>query len=438
MPLAAETRRQKFSSLALAAAACVVGLLLGELGLRLMGFTYVSFYYPDPVLGWVFRAGAQGTHTQEGNAAVKINRYGFRDHEWEVEKPAGHFRVAVLGDSYVAAMQVPAERRFTSVLEAELGHCGALAGRRPEVLDFGVGGWGTGQELLCLRDRVWQFDPDFIVLAFFHGNDVGNNSNELGPTELQPYFSLREGTLVLDDSFRNHPRFRRESSWWMQLLRSAVACSRTAQLLARAMDVRTQQNQRGARGWRSDRGAAVEHDATAAPQQERGLPPQVYFEPNTPAWERAWLLTEALLVETAAEARRHDTAFSLLLVTSSNQVRPGSAEAAHAMGLEDLLYPNRRLVELGRRHGFPVLSLAESLLAKAVSDGSELHGFEGTAGGHWNTLGHRAAGELLATEVCGQLDRSEASLDSCGAGCSAGAPEPADDRLGVAGSGQHD
>ena len=82
------------------------------------------------------------------------------------------------------------------------------------------------------------------------------------------------------------------------------------------------------------------------------------------------------------------------------------------MGLEDLLYPNRRLVELGHRHGFPVLSLAEPFLARAEADGLLFHGFNGETGGHWNVLGHRAAGGLLTTEVCSQLAASGASARS--------------------------
>jgi hypothetical protein len=31
-------------------------------------------------------------------------------------------------------------------------------------LNFGIGGFGAAQELLLLRERVWKFDPDVIVL----------------------------------------------------------------------------------------------------------------------------------------------------------------------------------------------------------------------------------------------------------------------------------
>jgi hypothetical protein len=160
------------------------------------------------------------------------------------------------------------------------------------------------------------------------------------------------------------------------------------------MDVRSQAGPRS---------SGDEGEPASAGIAERGLALEVYSEPRTPAWVEAWRVTEAMLIEMAAESRRHGSSFSLLLVTSSGQVQPGVVEKARAMGL-DLFYPNRRLVDLGRRHGFPVLSLAEPFLARAESDGSRFHGFQpNSRGGHWNALGHRTAGELLATELCKQL-----------------------------------
>jgi hypothetical protein len=388
-----------FGSLGLAAAGTLVGLLLAEAGLRLTDFSYVSFGGPDPVLGWVGYPGRKGRYTQEGKAAVEINRYGFRDREWEVDKPAGCYRVAVLGDSFTAANHVAAEQRYTSVLQERLRDCDALKGRRPEVLNFGVSGWGTAQELLCLRNRVWQFTPDSVVLAFFAGNDLQDNSQELDHAgKPRPYFKLHNGTLVLDESFRDQPGFRRDRTWWMQLVRAAAFYLRTAQVLARALDALKQTGQPP-----GEEGRPRGTDMVVEP----GLEANVYFEPHTSAWEETWRVTEALLVETAVEVRRHGSPFTLMLVTIPSQVQPGAAAKAQAAGIEDLFYPNRRLVELGRRQGFPVLSLAEPMLARADSDGSQFHGFSARATGHWNALGHRAAGELLADELCGQLKGRE-------------------------------
>ena len=48
--------------------------------------------------------------------------------------------------------------------------------KRVEVLNFGCDGYGTAQEFILLRDRVWRYAPDVVVLAVFTGNDIRNNS----------------------------------------------------------------------------------------------------------------------------------------------------------------------------------------------------------------------------------------------------------------------
>ena len=44
------------------------------------------------------------------------------------------------------------------------------------MINLGVGGFGTLQELLVLEQEGLRFDPDLVILAFYFGNDVANNS----------------------------------------------------------------------------------------------------------------------------------------------------------------------------------------------------------------------------------------------------------------------
>src|SRR5438874_2202497 len=92
---------------ALVAASVVVALALGEGALRLIGFSYPSFWLPDELTGSRLRPGAEAWSRSEGEAYVKINSRGLRDVEHALQKPQGAYRIAVLGDSYAEAMQVP-------------------------------------------------------------------------------------------------------------------------------------------------------------------------------------------------------------------------------------------------------------------------------------------------------------------------------------------
>src|SRR5215204_1500292 len=183
-------------------------LLVFEVFLRLVGYTYPVFYQPDEVRGYSLWAGAEGRYRREGAAHVQINSDGLRDREHATRKPAGTLRIAVVGDSYAEAFQVWREQAFWSGLEQRLRECPALAGREVEVINFGVSGYGTAQELLTLREKVWSYSPDVVLLAVTTNNDVLDNSRALKLTDEIPYFVPGGDGLALDDSFRRTAAFR--------------------------------------------------------------------------------------------------------------------------------------------------------------------------------------------------------------------------------------
>ncbi len=180
-----------------------LGIFLGEIYLRIAGISYPIFMTRDKYTGTVLLPGASGWFRKEGEAYVRINSDGWRDRERSQVKPENTLRIAILGDSFTEARQVPLENTFASVTERELRGCQALAGRKVEVLNFGVSGYGTAQELITLRRHVWDYSPDIVLLAAFLGNDIKNNSREVtGVTQNSPYFVYRDGQLVADNSFR--------------------------------------------------------------------------------------------------------------------------------------------------------------------------------------------------------------------------------------------
>ncbi len=106
-----------------------------------------------------------------------MNRWGMRDRDRSLEKQPGQFRIALLGDSAIEGVHVKPDEVVNIKMEkllAEKGYANA------EVLNFGVAGIGTTQELLIYKERVRQFRPDLVILLFV-GNDVMNNSSTLQP-----------------------------------------------------------------------------------------------------------------------------------------------------------------------------------------------------------------------------------------------------------------
>jgi lysophospholipase L1-like esterase len=405
-------RHPRLARLGLFLGAILFALLLGEVALRILGIAYPNFYQVDPVRGWALRPGAEGRWVREGDAWVEINRDGWRERDLpsqktleqapgtyreENGKEGGTFRVAVLGDSMTEAMQVAAEATFPRILEERLQDCPTLpeGTERVEVLNFGVAGYGTAQELLTLQHAVWPYQPDLVLLAFFPGNDVRNNVRGLQYEGRRPYFQLSEtGELVLDDRFRQTRGYQFRRSLPGRALYTLLDHARLAQAVKEAWAQAAIGRQRQIR--------------TAGADTESGLDPEVYRPPQEGLWEGAWSVSEALILAIRDATESHGARFALTSLTEGQVVHPdpeARRAGAAALGLEDFGYPGERLAGFAAEHGVHFLDLVPPMARRAEETGTYFHGFDNTrpATGHWNEAGHAVAGELLAEWLCPTL-----------------------------------
>lgn len=384
--------RSAVYNLALFLAAVLVGVLVAEAVLRISDFSYPNFYRYDLETGAALRPGAAGWWREEGESYVRINAQGMRDdRDITLNKPADVFRIAVLGDSYAEALQVDVRKTFWRLLEMQLNACDFTPGKRVEVLNFGVSGYSTAQELLALRHRVKPFQPDLVILAFLSGNDVRDNSKDIAGAYPRPYFYLKDGQLVEDQSFREHWIFKLKSSRPWSWFQAASDHLRLIQLVNKAKNVL---------------GQPLSAPRSDFPEGEAiGLDDHVYLSVPPPEWEAAWQLTEALVVETAREAERQGARFLLVTLTNPGQVSPDPENVlrhAAMLGEKDLFYPERRMRALTARSHMNAVFLAEEFARYARETGVYLHGFANTqlGGGHWNESGHALAAELIAQKLC--------------------------------------
>lgn len=106
---------------------------------------------------------------------VTVNRAGLRsEQEYAREEPAGTYRIALVGDSFVFGYGVGDREVVSKVLEDALNRDPELRPRKFEVLNFGVSGTGQAEQLLIYRNQVRAYAPDRVVLFFFN-NDIGEN-----------------------------------------------------------------------------------------------------------------------------------------------------------------------------------------------------------------------------------------------------------------------
>jgi hypothetical protein len=141
---------------------------------------FTPFYQPsnDPIL----HAELIPNHFQyfEGFAVklnrtiIQINSDGFRDREFSVEKPNNTVRIIVLGDSFTFGWGINNSDTYPKVLEKKLNN-ELNASFHFEVLNFGVSGYNTLEEVRFFKLKGLKYKPDIVIVGYVAG-DLENNT----------------------------------------------------------------------------------------------------------------------------------------------------------------------------------------------------------------------------------------------------------------------
>ena len=150
-----------------------------------------SFWRYDPAYGWAHNPGAKGHFAGYGfDTRVAINKHGFRGPEVDYRKPDGTRYIVVLGDSFVWGFGVEQDEAFTQLLDKSLQP-------RARVVNLGVSGYSTDQQLLLYRDWGRRYRPDAVVLVFANNDIMGNNQQIAYGIYGKPLFRLNGERLQL-------------------------------------------------------------------------------------------------------------------------------------------------------------------------------------------------------------------------------------------------
>ncbi|MBN2054445.1 SGNH/GDSL hydrolase family protein [bacterium] len=303
------------------------------------------------------------------------NMEGFIDVPHTPVRIPGVRRVAVLGDSFVEAIQVPLEQKCTRRLEAILNHSGETAW---EVLDFGVAGAGTAGELLVYRDHARKYNPDVVILCFFLGNDVLNNHPDLDPKRDKPFLRVVDHRAVSWSTGSPGIAPDLPGGWVSGLL--------DVSHLARLLNSRLQ----------ALRLHRARTDSTGLPRDF-----QVFNRTAVPAWEEAWKVTSDVLGVLAGECAADHAELLIVAVPDRIQVHEEAWRACRndypALTSEqfDPALPNARLTAICADRGIPMLDLTPHLQRLALTG----HMLYFPDDGHWNETGNDAAAECIAARL---------------------------------------
>ena len=93
-----------------------------------------------------------------------FNSNGFADVEHAYEKPAGTYRILLVGDSVAEGNGVARDKRFSAVLASRLNSTPNLP--NIETINLARGGYSTSQELFLLRKMGFAYHPDLIIWSY--------------------------------------------------------------------------------------------------------------------------------------------------------------------------------------------------------------------------------------------------------------------------------
>ena len=143
-----------------------------------------------PLLGY---DGLPNVRGRFHGATVSHNSHGNRGPEAAFAKPAGVRRVVVMGDSQAWGYGVGDGETIPAQLARLLEQGG---GARWEVLNLGVGGYGTDQAFLKYLVQGARYSPDVVVLTVFKNDPVENAHTVYWGVE-KPRFYVEDGRLCL-------------------------------------------------------------------------------------------------------------------------------------------------------------------------------------------------------------------------------------------------
>jgi GDSL-like lipase/acylhydrolase family protein len=327
--------RRRGLDIALLVASVLVSLILSEAVLRVLGRGPLrvnpvpgAFWRHDALLGWRNSPGADGVFDHPRfRINVHTNSNGLRDREYAYEKTPGTRRILVIGDSFVWGYGVEQPETFPKVLEARLPHV--------DVINAGVAGYGTDQELLWLRSEGVRYRPDLVILVMC-GNDDDENNHDL-----------------VYDVYRK-PRFRQDGRGELVLTGVPVP------LPSRALRLKH---------W------ILTNAATAFQVKSAIIDPLRYRQKAAPAEEFGLTLA---LVDGIADVVRGIDARLVVVMT-----------ARYAPSTE---FHYDALVEGVRRRGIPTLDIDRS-------PGYRTDTMLIAGDAHWNRAGHRYVAEQLRTMI---------------------------------------
>lgn len=379
--------KEFLKNITLLAAVVIICLILLEIGLRIADYPEDSFYAYDKNVGLKYEPNMEGVYTkqiQEFKNPIKINNYGFYDHNWQQEKNESVFRIAVLGDSFTANMAVPLEKSAWKIIEKKLNEKMKEQNKNGkgkidsiEILNFGVNSYSTAHEYLVLKYYALQFDPDLVIMNFFY-NDISRNTPS----------STRLGFFIKDSENSKKLIFDKTEFTAQKTLKMKYYLRQHVKIVSLIMRVMDNLQAVKAKDLAS-KGIATDNEY------------DIFQKTYSNETDNNWLLTKAIIMLTKKLCDKNEVPFLLINIPWEptddqferiQQMNPGLNRSEM-----DFSKPGRILDEFTKENKLDYIDLYPVMIPQEKKIGMEKLHY--SYDGHWNAGGNKLAADVISDEL---------------------------------------
>ena len=186
------SKKRLYQQLAIAALSVIFTLAVLELFCHFTPEGQTILVYPSSIPGVGYQL-VPGFARGATGAYEYINQWGFLSPDFPREKPSGTFRIFMVGDSVVFG-DVSIGRNMSDTLEFKLNAKSRSASiKHFQVVDTGVPGYATCQELAYLTHYIDTFDPDLIIVGYVMNDPERTHvpfGLDLNTGEIAPWFRV--------------------------------------------------------------------------------------------------------------------------------------------------------------------------------------------------------------------------------------------------------
>lgn len=334
-------------------------------------------------------------YTYEGFGNSVRNKHGWYAGNFNLQASR---KIAVIGDSFVEALEVHRSKTFSALLQGELRQSGSNAAVLP------LGNMGTSPaHYLTVLEYAWKhFQPDEVVLCFYVGNDVSDSSPRLNTWPAGHFFyhdwSQTNGATLSAEDEKIQQRYFSQ----LEFSHQSPIYTLSETLGSHCMTLQTALTLKESFRRRKANEAVKNHSTTnalAGQLSKLGINARVFETPSHPEVQAGLENMLGTLPAASAYCRERGMTLRVVVIPFFPPVFYETQSGTNwtlQLGRYDFEMPQRRVLQFCGEQKIPALDLTQVMRSRrlAVQEIQRLYHVQGS--GHFTELGHNFTSQAIS------------------------------------------